>query len=265
MTRTILLVLLAVVAFGGLLATDAQAVYHPRLGRFLQRDPAGYGDGMNFYEYVGGAPTSLRDSHGLYAEAEFCCCEEIEITFLPNPPEWRKLFHAGGSWHFGFAMDVEFKVWGNCEKCEYRQDETGTVSSKGGFLTRPWEDPATGKRHPAGNAFSNNITLHSNPLDSERLAAEGCKYQDTPNGVYPDAVKGEVTMEMDFHVVISCTGTDGWTLTRTFDVTGSQKANRPSSTGSGKPTPPSLQPPTGDLKITPNPPAEGSHHDVVSP
>jgi len=40
------LVLLAV-SFGGFFAADAAAVYNPSLGRFVQRDPAGYVDGMN--------------------------------------------------------------------------------------------------------------------------------------------------------------------------------------------------------------------------
>ncbi|MEL6362435.1 MAG: RHS repeat-associated core domain-containing protein [Pseudomonadota bacterium] len=32
--------------------------YRADLGRFLQTDPIGYGDGMNMYPYVGGDPMS---------------------------------------------------------------------------------------------------------------------------------------------------------------------------------------------------------------
>jgi RHS repeat-associated protein len=38
---------------------------HPGLGRFLSRDPAGYFDGSNLYEYLTGRPTVLRDPSGL--------------------------------------------------------------------------------------------------------------------------------------------------------------------------------------------------------
>jgi len=40
-------------------------MYHAPLGRFLQRDPNEYGDGMNLYEFVGGAPTMRQDPFGL--------------------------------------------------------------------------------------------------------------------------------------------------------------------------------------------------------
>ena len=42
-----------------------ERVYHPTLGRWLQRDPIGYGDGMGLYEYVSGSPTGSRDASGL--------------------------------------------------------------------------------------------------------------------------------------------------------------------------------------------------------
>jgi len=39
--------------------------YSPRLGRFLQTDPIGFGDGMNAYNYVGGDPINASDPSGL--------------------------------------------------------------------------------------------------------------------------------------------------------------------------------------------------------
>lgn len=39
--------------------------YSPEWGRWLERDPLGYVDGVNCYEYVSSEPTSLRDSSGL--------------------------------------------------------------------------------------------------------------------------------------------------------------------------------------------------------
>jgi len=38
--------------------------YHPTLGRWLQRDPIGYGDGMSLYEYVSSMPLQGRDPRG---------------------------------------------------------------------------------------------------------------------------------------------------------------------------------------------------------
>ncbi len=52
-------------------------IYSPTLGRFLQTDPIGYGDGMNMYNYVGGDPMNMVDPTGM-------CRMETTTNFYDN-------------------------------------------------------------------------------------------------------------------------------------------------------------------------------------
>jgi hypothetical protein len=147
MLKLRILKLVAAVVTLATLTRTATAHYEPTLGRWLERDPSGYVDGANLYDYGRGVATTVTDPRGLE------CCGGTE-----RPKQSGRPFdeHDGGGW-----FQEKWRCCGNQHDGAWylpgRQCcENGSVSSGESIwvCTRPlhatgWFQPDIGPLHHA--------------------------------------------------------------------------------------------------------------------
>ena len=61
-------------------------IYSPTLGRFMQTDPIGYDDGLNWYNYVDSDPVNATDSEGLSGQTAGYATNSINWHATANSP-----------------------------------------------------------------------------------------------------------------------------------------------------------------------------------
>ncbi|MBN1803993.1 MAG: hypothetical protein JW837_01960 [Sedimentisphaerales bacterium] len=59
--------------------------YNPYIGRFLQTDPVGYGDGINWYAYCGNNPLNFIDPSGTWVQFPGIIIDPNNNIFHPDP------------------------------------------------------------------------------------------------------------------------------------------------------------------------------------
>ncbi len=109
--------------------------YDPETGRFMQRDPVGYRDSLNLFEYVISRPTMLKDPHGMFYTITECpdsSLNTICITKAGEPADRKSEFMECGKTEkfliavLGAEFAIELKIPGTiagiaystCCKCE---------------------------------------------------------------------------------------------------------------------------------------------------
>jgi RHS repeat-associated protein len=130
-------------------------MYSPTLGRFLSTDPIGYGDGMNWYNYVGGDPVNFVDPLGLarfegdddeivVEGRHFCdtvpgkydagCHDGGTIPGMPDVPV--EIVVCSGVWTLaGDCVKPQSGQRKNDPGCERAMSEGGTIVYSGGTGT----------------------------------------------------------------------------------------------------------------------------------
>ena len=216
-------------------ASPAVAMYNPSIGRYLQRDPLVYPDGLNSYEYVRSNAQAHRDPSGLAAEpaentepaddADDCCkCVSIEIEILDKnwtvydvdqvrrEPEGRPV------WRLGARIRSTFTVKGNIGKCKFAQDESGPGDRARAGIAHDYEHGSIRRGKWEGRLDGIDNPIESTNPYSVWSDKEGTVIYTDPMGKdHNHRNKRYLFVNVRLAATARCTSSDGSMIERDFD------------------------------------------------
>ena len=92
--------------------------YNPYIGRFLQTDPIGYGDGINWYSYCGNNPLGMTDPSGCWASYS---ANWLQIADSDSWVLQVLCYNEDGS----LGTDFYFDDWDDVKAYVYNEDNPG--------------------------------------------------------------------------------------------------------------------------------------------
>jgi len=120
--------------------------YHPTLGRWIERDPEGYVDGMSLYQYCRSNPVGMTDPTGLYSDDDKYAEDE--------------------AWFYGF--DYEMTPATGVDEEDYIGDEP-VAENESGPPGATGETGATGPAETGGGIWSTLAGIYKWSLEMQAM------------------------------------------------------------------------------------------------